>query len=63
MEVPSRGLSLDAHNVKRTLHLTIERGPDGSTSPFETLPSERLPCFSSALYHITVFFPSFKNTP
>ena len=36
----SRGLSLDAraHNMKRTLHLTIERQPDGSTSLFETLP-------------------------
>ena len=35
------------HNVKRTLHLTIERQPDGSTSLFEMLPCERLPCFSS----------------
>ena len=44
-----RGLSLDAHahNVKRNLHVTIERQPDGSTSLFETLPCERLPCFSS----------------
>ena len=44
-----RGLSLDAHahNVKRNLHVTIERQPDVNTSLFETLPCERLPCFSS----------------
>ena len=29
------------------MHLTIERHQDGSTSLFETLPCERLPCFSS----------------
>ena len=41
---PSRGRSLDAHahNVKRTLHLTIERRPDGSTSPFKMFLCERV---------------------
>ena len=40
-------MNAHAHNVKRNLHVSIERQPDGSTSLFETLPCERLPCFSS----------------
>ena len=38
------------------MHVTIERQPDGSTSLFETLPCERLPCFSSWWTWRTFFF-------
>ena len=40
------------HNVK---HLTIERQPDGSTSLFEMLLCERLPCFLSWWTWIKLF--------
>ena len=38
---------MHAHNVKRTLHLTIEREQDERTSLFDMLQCEILPCFSS----------------
>ena len=52
------GLSLDAHahNVERNLHVTIERQPDGSTSLFEMLPCERLPCFFELVDLEEIFF-------